>query len=81
MTINGPVIAVGECMIELSGLEADDGRVALGFAGDTCNTAIYLARLLGPGGPSVRYRHGAGAGQPVRADDRGAAGGRVSVPT
>jgi 2-dehydro-3-deoxygluconokinase len=55
MRINGPVIAVGECMIELSGLEADDGRVTLGFAGDTCNTAIYLARLLGPGGPKVRF--------------------------
>jgi 2-dehydro-3-deoxygluconokinase len=55
MAIRGPVISVGECMIELSGLDADDGRVALGFAGDTCNTAIYLARLLGPDGPGVRY--------------------------
>ena len=52
MAMRGPVISVGECMIELSGLDADDGRVALGFAGDTCNTAIYLARLLGPDGPA-----------------------------
>lgn len=55
MTLDGPVIAIGECMIELSELEAADGRVRLGFAGDTCNTAIYLARLLGQDGPPVRY--------------------------
>jgi len=53
--INGPVISVGECMIELSDLTAQDGRVGLGFAGDTCNTAIYLARLLGPEGPQVKF--------------------------
>lgn len=53
--IDGPIIAIGECMIELSDLDASDGRVRLGFAGDTCNTAIYLARLLGQGGPPVRY--------------------------
>jgi 2-dehydro-3-deoxygluconokinase len=55
MTIDGPVIAIGECMIELSDLEAGDGRVCLGFAGDTCNTAIYLARLLGKDGPPVSF--------------------------
>lgn len=53
--IDGPIIAIGECMIELSDLDAPDGRVRLGFAGDTCNTAIYLARLLGRDGPPVRY--------------------------
>ncbi|MFK7791300.1 MAG: sugar kinase [Devosiaceae bacterium] len=31
-------------MIELSDLDADDGRVAMGVAGDTLNFAIYLAR-------------------------------------
>lgn len=53
--IEDPVIAVGECMIELSQLDAADGRVSLGFAGDTCNTAIYLARLLGDAGPEVEF--------------------------
>jgi 2-dehydro-3-deoxygluconokinase len=53
--MQGPVVAIGECMIELSDLESPDGRVRLGFAGDTCNTAIYLSRLLGPHGPSVTY--------------------------
>jgi len=40
MRLDGPIIAIGECMIELSDLDAADGRVRLGFAGDTCNTAI-----------------------------------------
>lgn len=53
--IEGPIACVGECMIELTELDAKDGRVRLGFAGDTCNTAIYLSRLLGGGGPSVSY--------------------------
>lgn len=38
------VASIGECMIELSNLEASDGRVAMGVAGDTLNSAIYLAR-------------------------------------
>lgn len=38
----GPVIAVGECMIELA---PADGSWRLGYAGDTFNTAVYLARL------------------------------------
>ncbi len=37
------VISIGECMVELS--RGDDGRFALGFGGDTYNTAVYLARL------------------------------------
>ena len=53
--IEGAIACVGECMIELTELDAKDGRVRLGFAGDTCNTAIYLSRLLGGGGPSVSY--------------------------
>jgi len=55
MRLDGPIIAIGECMIELSDLDATDGRVRLGFAGDTCNTAIYLSRLLGSEGPRVSY--------------------------
>lgn len=51
----GPIACIGEMMIELSDLDALDGRIRLGFAGDTCNTAIYLARLLGAAGTRVGY--------------------------
>lgn len=43
---------VGECMVELRHLDADTLR--LGFAGDTLNTAVYLARCLGSAG-QVHY--------------------------
>lgn len=36
------VVTIGEVMIELA--RGSDGRYALGFGGDTFNTAIYLAR-------------------------------------
>ena len=36
------VAAIGECMLEL--IRRDDGSFALGFGGDTLNTAVYLAR-------------------------------------
>src|SRR4051812_32798460 len=36
------VVAVGEVLIELS--RGSDGRFALGYGGDTFNTAVYLAR-------------------------------------
>lgn len=39
------VACIGECMIELSQLDLDSGRAHVGFAGDTLNTAVYLARL------------------------------------
>lgn len=42
------VIAVGACMVELRHL--DERTLALGFGGDTCNTAVYLARELGAQG-------------------------------
>jgi 2-dehydro-3-deoxygluconokinase len=32
-------------MVELSGVDLDGGRARIGFAGDTMNTAVYLARL------------------------------------
>ncbi|MEY1557155.1 sugar kinase [Yoonia sp. R2331] len=38
------VLAIGECMAELAPSETD-GQFCLGFAGDTLNTAWYLARL------------------------------------
>ncbi len=38
------IAVIGECMIELS--EDADGQLRQGFAGDTANTAVSLARLL-----------------------------------
>lgn len=38
------VISIGECMVELA--PADGGLYAMGFAGDTFNTAWYLRQLL-----------------------------------
>ncbi|MGJ8528094.1 sugar kinase [Maritalea sp.] len=43
------VVAVGEIMLELSGVQ-QDGSARLGFGGDTGNTAIYLSRLFGAQG-------------------------------
>ena len=39
------VVAIGECMIELS--DRGQGMLALGYAGDTLNTAVYLKRVAG----------------------------------
>ncbi|WP_345763299.1 sugar kinase [Diaminobutyricibacter sp. McL0608] len=38
-------VAVGECMVELT--RRDERTMALGYAGDTANTAVYLKRLGG----------------------------------
>lgn len=46
------ILCIGECMVELA--PAGDGRFALGFAGDTFNTAWYLRRLL-PAADQVDY--------------------------
>lgn len=46
---------IGEAMIELSDLDSPDGRVALGVAGDTFNTAVYLARAASPDIARVDY--------------------------
>lgn len=40
-----PIACIGECMIELNQIDLGNGNARLGFAGDTLNTAIYLARL------------------------------------
>ena len=56
------VIALGECMAELS-LTGQDGQVgaaAIGYAGDTYNTAVYLRRL----GFEVAYASAVGQGDP-----------------
>lgn len=48
MTVFGPgarIACIGECMIELSQLDLENGSARIGFAGDTLNTAAYLARL------------------------------------
>lgn len=47
------IAAIGECMLELSSQGTDLWRQ--GFAGDTNNTATYLARLLGIHGGQVDY--------------------------
>ncbi len=39
------IACIGECMIELRELDLDTGSARIGFAGDTLNTAVYLARL------------------------------------
>ncbi|GAB3398966.1 sugar kinase [Schumannella luteola] len=51
------VAAIGECMIEVA--VGDDGAAAIGFAGDTFNTAVYLRRLL-PSEARVQYLTGLG---------------------
>ena len=45
------IACIGECMIELGQIDLDAGSARIGFAGDTANTAIYLARL----GQDVAY--------------------------
>lgn len=42
------VACIGECMVELSLPPDGVGEARLGFAGDTANVAIYLAREAGP---------------------------------
>ena len=39
-------LSIGECMIEMA--PQDDGRYAMGFAGDTFNTAWYARRVADP---------------------------------
>jgi len=51
------LLCIGECMVEMSPTEA--GTYALGFAGDTFNTAWY-ARRLAPAGLEVAYLSAAG---------------------
>ena len=57
----GGVIALGECMGELSLGAA--GAAQIGYAGDTFNTAVYLRRL----GRAVSYASAVGKGDPFSA--------------
>ncbi|MTJ81451.1 MAG: sugar kinase [Telmatospirillum sp.] len=40
------IVSIGECMIEMA--DRGDGTMTMAYAGDTLNTAVYLARLNGP---------------------------------
>jgi 2-dehydro-3-deoxygluconokinase len=53
------ITVLGECMVELSP-ESPDSLYRMGFAGDTFNTAIYMARL----GDEVAYCTALGQGDP-----------------
>jgi 2-dehydro-3-deoxygluconokinase len=55
MTETRRIACIGEVMVELSDLAAPDGRATVGIAGDTFNTAIYLARTLAGSGWRVDY--------------------------
>lgn len=39
------IVSIGECMIEMA--DRGDGTMTMAYAGDTLNTAVYLARLNG----------------------------------
>jgi len=53
------VQAVGECMLEIARTE---GGVALGYAGDTYNTAVYASRIAGELGVELDVRFLSGVG-------------------
>jgi 2-dehydro-3-deoxygluconokinase len=59
------VIALGECMVELSLREIGSvgSSAVIGYAGDTYNTAVYLRRL----GLEVAYATAVGKGDPFSA--------------
>jgi 2-dehydro-3-deoxygluconokinase len=46
-------LAIGECMVEFA--PTPDGTYAVGFAGDTFNTAWYVRQLADPGKLEVAY--------------------------
>ena len=62
----GPVIAIGECMVELT--RGADARFGLAYGGDTFNTAVYMGRA----GVAVSYATALG-------DDRYSAGIREAA--
>ena len=67
------VIALGECMVELS--LTGPASAGVGYAGDTFNTAVYLSRL----GLPTAYATAVGAGDPFSArDPRHDGGGGIS---
>jgi 2-dehydro-3-deoxygluconokinase len=62
----GGVVALGECMMELSLAGPDKagiGQAAIGYAGDVFNTCVYLRRL----GRAVTFATAVGDGDPFSA--------------
>ncbi len=49
------IACIGECLIELSRINMDDRTACISFAGDTLNTATYLARGLDQSAFDVSY--------------------------
>lgn len=47
------IAVIGECLVEIS--DRNSSGLAYAYGGDTLNTALYLARELGTGGPRVDY--------------------------
>src|SRR5258708_8631321 len=77
------VAAIGECMLELT--HRDEQTLALGYGGDTLNTALYLARTAAGGEIAVDYLTAVGddplSETMVRAWQAGGIGiGRVARP-
>jgi len=60
------VLAVGECMLELRHVTETDQ--ILGFAGDTYNTAVYLARTAQALGVDVEVGYLCGLGEDTHSD-------------
>lgn len=48
------IAAIGECMVELA-RASEAGLYERRYGGDTLNTAVYLARLLGSRGHTIHY--------------------------
>lgn len=55
MSLSTRIACIGEAMIEVSGLTTVPGPATIGFAGDTFNTAYYMAHLLRAGPESVAF--------------------------
>ena len=49
------ILAIGEPMLELSGIDPATGEARFGVAGDTLNTAVYLARAFAGDATQVDY--------------------------
>ena len=47
------IVSIGEPLVELTQSDGEPGIYRRGPGGDPLNTAIYMARILGPG--QVRY--------------------------
>lgn len=57
--MDASICFIGECMLEISGILPSP--LSLGYAGDTFNTATYLARLLRNDSTRVEYMTGVGS--------------------